>query len=92
MKHKMLFALVLVCILSILAGCATNIKNTDQAKACVKCGKKATTTIAGTAESLQRSGVPISACKKVSSTIYSADICGACAGPVMELKPDPTWG
>ena len=85
-KRKiMVFLLVLICLLSMLAGC---VGNTEQTKTRAKCGGKATTTISGTAETLKSSGIPLSACRKITSNIYSADVCGSCTGPVAELTPN----
>ena len=92
MKKKILsMALAIVCIFTIFTGCTgknTPQKNTSKTT-CAKCGKTATTSMYGPAELLQDSGIPLSACNKVSGEMYSANVCGSCVGLVAEIKPKP---
>ena len=92
MKRKLLsLALTLVCCSVMITGCAgdTTPQKTTLKTTCAKCGKTATTTMYGPAKLLQDSGIPLSACNKVTGEMYSADVCGSCVGLVAEIKPVP---
>lgn len=87
MVRKMLcLFLVLVCLSALVAGCGEEPEKTVHY--CAKCGRTATTTISGSAYSMEKQGIPLSSCWKVTSSVYSAYICASCTGPVATLMPD----
>lgn len=92
MKRNILFLVIIVCCFAImLTGCTedTKTQDTKTQPLCVKCGGTATTTLSGTADIMQKSGISISDCKHITSNVYSAYVCDSCLGPVAEIKPDP---
>lgn len=88
MKRNVILLLVICCVLIFCNGCAGN---TSTEHLCAKCGKTATTTISGPADIMQKNGISISDCTKITSNVYTAYICDSCAGPVAEIKPDPGY-
>lgn len=86
MKRNLLFlVLVLCCFAIMLTGCTEDKKVENL---CVKCGGKATTTLSGPADIMQKNGISLSDCKQITSNVYSAYVCDSCIGPVAEIKPD----
>ena len=90
MKRTILWFILILCSLALLlTGCAQSTPN--ETARCAKCGGTATTTLSGTDSMMQDYGIPLSKCTLIADNIYSAQVCGSCIGPVVDIKPDPTF-
>ena len=83
-RNIILFVLILCSFVFSCTGCT---EDAQIAHRCVKCGKIATTTLSGAKEIMQGYGISIGDCRQVTSNVYSAYVCDACAGPVVEITP-----
>lgn len=71
-RNAILLILLLFCFAMVFIGCTDD---TNEKKTCVKCGGTATTTLSGTADTMQQYGIPIGNCKKITSNVYTANVC-----------------
>ena len=84
---KKLKLLILVSVLSFtlfLFGCTKATESPKQEiNYCAKCGDIANNVVSGSKFSMEQQGIPLSKCRSVTSTVYSAYLCDNCLGPVV---------
>ena len=43
--------------------------------------------LSGSDAQMQDYGIPLNKCTRITGNIYSAQVCGSCVGPVVDIKP-----